>query len=52
MGILHDHDPVETREWLDSLKSVLQFQGPARAHYLLEKLFDEARRDGAYVPSR
>src|SRR5437870_1015586 len=50
MGILHDHDPVETREWLDSLKAVLQFQGPARANYLLEKLVDEARRDGAYVP--
>ena len=50
MGILHDHDPVETREWLDSLKAVLQFQGPARAHYLLEKLVDEARRDSAYVP--
>src|SRR3989475_11525731 len=50
MGILHDHDPVETREWLDSLKAVLQFRGPARAHSLLEKLVDEARRDSAYVP--
>ena len=36
-----DADPVETREWLDALESVIQREGPERAHYLLEQLLDE-----------
>ena len=32
MGIVNDHDPVETQEWLDSLRAVVQYAGPgARA---------------------
>ncbi len=45
-----DTDPLETREWLDSLESVLDAEGPERAHYLLEQLIDKARRSGAYLP--
>jgi pyruvate dehydrogenase E1 component len=45
-----DVDPVETREWVDSLDSVLQFEGPERAHHLLSELAREARRKGAPVP--
>jgi pyruvate dehydrogenase E1 component len=50
MDIRQDIDPTETREWIDSLKAVLQYRGPERAHYLLERLVDEARRSGAYLP--
>jgi pyruvate dehydrogenase E1 component len=45
-----DIDAQETREWLDALESVLRYEGPERAHYLLEKLVDKARRSGAYLP--
>jgi len=47
-----DLDPVETREWLDSIDSVLRAEGPERAHYLIEQLIDRARRSGAYLPYR
>jgi pyruvate dehydrogenase E1 component len=45
-----DLDPVETREWLDSLNGVLEVDGPDRAHFLLEQVIDGARRKGAPVP--
>ena len=48
--ILPDADPQETREWLEALESVLEREGPDRAHYLLEKLVEKARRSGAYIP--
>ncbi|HEV2227659.1 MAG TPA: pyruvate dehydrogenase (acetyl-transferring), homodimeric type [Steroidobacteraceae bacterium] len=47
---LEDLDPVETREWLESIDSVLKTHGPERAHFLLERLIDYARRSGAYLP--
>src|SRR5687767_13287499 len=45
-----DRDPEETREWLESIDSVIKAQGPERAHFLLEKLIDFTRRSGAYLP--
>ncbi len=45
-----DIDPQETQEWLDSLDAVLEHEGIERAHYLLERLIDKARRSGAYLP--
>jgi pyruvate dehydrogenase E1 component len=45
-----DIDSQETQEWLDALESVLEVEGPERAHYLLEQLVAKARRDGAYLP--
>lgn len=41
-----DVDPQETKEWIDALESVLEEEGVERAHYLLEKLIDKARRSG------
>jgi len=35
-----DNDPQETREWLDSLESVLTVEGRPRAHYLIDQLLD------------
>ena len=48
--IVPDVDPQETQEWLEALNSVLEAEGNERAHYLLEKLVDKARRNGAYIP--
>jgi pyruvate dehydrogenase E1 component len=45
-----DLDPQETQEWVESLESVFEREGPDRAHFLLEKLIDKARRSGAYLP--
>src|SRR2546423_1836143 len=47
---LEDLDPVETREWLESIDSVLKTPGLERAHFLLERLIDYTRRSGAYLP--
>ncbi len=45
-----DIDPTETREWLESIDSVLGAHGPERAHFLLNQMVDFARRSGAYLP--
>jgi len=46
----NDIDPVETREWRESLDAVLEFDGADRAYFLLDELNDEARRNGVAVP--
>ncbi|HEV2008415.1 MAG TPA: pyruvate dehydrogenase (acetyl-transferring), homodimeric type, partial [Burkholderiales bacterium] len=48
--IVSDVDPQETQEWLEAFNSVLEVEGNERAHYLLEKLVDKARRNGAHIP--
>jgi pyruvate dehydrogenase E1 component len=45
-----DIDPQETAEWLDALASVLDREGPERAHYLIERMIDAARRSGVNLP--
>jgi len=45
-----DIDPEETQEWIESLESVLEREGPERAHFLLERLIDKTRRSGIYLP--
>src|SRR5262249_8148594 len=50
MDILPDADPQETLEWVDALEAVLDREGAQRAHFLLERLVDKARRSGAYLP--
>jgi pyruvate dehydrogenase E1 component len=46
----NDPDAQETKEWLDALEAVLEQEGPDRAHYLMERLVDLARRRGADIP--
>jgi pyruvate dehydrogenase E1 component len=46
----NDPDTMETREWLDALESVIEHEGAERAHYLLERMVDLARRRGAHIP--
>lgn len=36
----NDPDPNETREWLESLKAVLDHDGAERAHVLLERMVE------------
>ena len=50
MDLQPDIDPQETQEWLDALDSVIFNEGGERAHFLLEKLIEKARRSGAYLP--
>jgi pyruvate dehydrogenase E1 component len=45
-----DQDPQETREWLDALSGVIDTEGRARAHDLLEALLDHARQSGIDMP--
>jgi pyruvate dehydrogenase E1 component len=49
-GSANDADALETQEWLDALDGVIEREGPERAHFLLEKLVEQARRSGAYIP--
>ncbi|HEU4851636.1 MAG TPA: pyruvate dehydrogenase (acetyl-transferring), homodimeric type [Telluria sp.] len=46
----NDPDTLETKEWLEALEAVIENEGPERAHYLMERLVDLARRRGADVP--
>jgi pyruvate dehydrogenase E1 component len=46
----NDADPLETREWLDSLESVVQTAGAERARYLVTRLKDRALRGGVTLP--
>lgn len=38
-NLLHDTDPVETQEWLSAIDSVLKFENPERAKFLLQKIY-------------
>ena len=45
-----DNDPMETLEWLESLQSVLEKEGGARAHFLIDQLINHARKAGDDMP--
>jgi pyruvate dehydrogenase E1 component len=45
-----DTDPVETSEWLESMRAVIEHEGHERAHFLLELLVDFTRRAGGHLP--
>ena len=46
-----DIDPIETKEWLESIDSLINIHGPERAHFIINKMVDHARRTGTYLPS-
>ncbi|HKE42575.1 MAG TPA: pyruvate dehydrogenase (acetyl-transferring), homodimeric type [Casimicrobiaceae bacterium] len=50
MDMPRDIDPQETREWLDAIDGVIEHVGADRAHFLIERIIDQARRRGAHVP--
>jgi len=45
-----DVDGEETREWLEALSAVVDREGPERAHYLLQRMVELARRSGTHLP--
>jgi pyruvate dehydrogenase E1 component len=45
-----DIDPLETREWIESLNSIIENDGPSRASYLLNKVVSEAYTAGLVLP--
>lgn len=47
---LPDADPAETREWLDSLATVVAEEGPNRAQYLMARLTEHGRTLGVDLP--
>ena len=46
----NDPDPIEAREWIESMKAVIDADGPERAHQLLEGMVELTRRAGAHLP--
>ncbi len=48
--IATDADPQETREWLDALEAVIEHEGAARAHHLIEAQIELAHRSGINLP--
>jgi pyruvate dehydrogenase E1 component len=41
-----DADPLETREWMESLDAVISHAGPQRARYVVQRLVEQAWRRG------
>lgn len=48
--LLNDIDPLETKDWVDSIESVLETEGEERAHFLIEQVIERAHRDGVKIP--
>jgi pyruvate dehydrogenase E1 component len=48
---LPDHDPGETKEWIASIASVIEHEGPDRARFLLTRVLQAAKAHGVGVPS-
>ncbi|MBN3860444.1 pyruvate dehydrogenase (acetyl-transferring), homodimeric type [Neisseriaceae bacterium PsAf] len=46
----NDVDPIETKEWLDAIDSILENEGPERAHFILKQLVKHTREAGIYLP--
>ncbi|MEK6592006.1 MAG: alpha-ketoglutarate dehydrogenase [Pseudomonadota bacterium] len=46
-----DADPLETREWLQALDTVIESEGQERATFLLKRLLDYARQRRVPLPS-
>ena len=42
----NDVDPIETRDWLQAIESVIREEGVERAQYLIDQLLAEARKGG------
>ena len=46
----NDIDPLETKDWLESLSSVIERDGNQRAHFLIKELINKAYKEGANIP--
>lgn len=41
-----DNDPIETKEWLDALASLIKHEGKERAQFILQQLLSAAEKKG------
>jgi len=41
-----DIDPIETKEWVDALRSLVKHEGKDRAQYVLQRLLEVAEKQG------
>lgn len=48
-NVLNDLDPVETKEWLDALSSLIQFEGKERAAFIIQQLLEKSEENGISV---
>ena len=48
---LHDADPEETQEWMDSLDGLLDSSNPERARYLMLRLLERANAKRVDLPA-
>jgi len=46
----NDIDPIETQEWQHALEGVIEREGAERAHYLIERMIEQARQAGIDIP--
>lgn len=51
MRQIHDFDPDETHDWLESLDAVVEERGPERAHFLLSKLLQHMHVEKMPLPA-
>ncbi|MGL4859265.1 MAG: pyruvate dehydrogenase (acetyl-transferring), homodimeric type, partial [Enterobacteriaceae bacterium] len=45
----NDVDPIETRDWLQAIESVIREEGVERAQYLIDQVMRRAREQGAHL---
>lgn len=48
---VNDVDPIETKEWVDAIRSVVENEGADRARFLLEQLLGTSSEQGVAVPA-
>lgn len=47
--LYNDADPIETRDWLQAIESVIREEGIERAQFLIDQVLDEARKGGVSI---
>ncbi len=48
---VQDIDPIETKEWTDSIDSVVEYEGAERANYLIKQIIAHADKVGIQTPT-
>ncbi len=47
--MLKNDDPIETRDWLQAIESVIREEGVDRAQFIIEQVLSEARKGGVNI---
>src|SRR5476651_1757792 len=47
--LYNDVDPIETRDWLQAIESVIREEGIERAQFLIDQVLDGARKGGVSI---